>query len=114
MAVHINDQIELKNIALTVAGVSVGLSDVFLSIRYQGDEARLLVSDDLFTDNLFNGPTWQIGLKRFLSRSSLAYSGCSCSCPAIRRQFFFELGSAPKPRIALRSQLEATKPCDRS
>jgi hypothetical protein len=47
-----------------------GLSDVFLAVRYQGDEARLLRGDNLLTDNFFNGTEWRIGMKRFLAGDS--------------------------------------------
>jgi len=48
------------------AGAMAGLSDIFLAVRYQGDQARLLDKDLLLTDNFFNGTEWRIGLKRFL------------------------------------------------
>ena len=48
-------------------GALDGLSDVFLEVRYQGDEARLLNGGRLLTDNFFNGTRWRIGLKRFLA-----------------------------------------------
>jgi hypothetical protein len=47
-------------------GAMAGLSDLFLTVRYQGDEARLLDGDRLLTDNFFNGTEWRIGMKRFL------------------------------------------------
>jgi hypothetical protein len=42
-----------------------GLSDLFLEIRYTGDQARLYAGDELLTDNFFNGLPWRIGLKRY-------------------------------------------------
>jgi len=51
-------------------GALSGLSDVFLAVRYQGDEARLLSGDHLLTDNFFNGTEWRIGMKRFLAGGS--------------------------------------------
>jgi hypothetical protein len=51
-------------------GALDGLSDVFLAVRYQGDEARLLRSDRLLTDNFFNGTEWRIGMKRFIAAAS--------------------------------------------
>jgi hypothetical protein len=52
------------------SGAIDGLSDVFLAVRYQGDEARLLRGDHLLTDNFFNGTEWRIGMKRFLAEGS--------------------------------------------
>ena len=52
-----------------------GLSDIFLGVHYQGDEARLLNGDHLLTDNFFNGTEWRIGMKRFLNGGpSLAFT----------------------------------------
>ncbi|MGA2351143.1 MAG: beta-galactosidase [Terracidiphilus sp.] len=47
-----------------------GLSDAFLRVSYQGDEARLLNGNHLLTDNFFNGTQWQIGMKRFLAEGA--------------------------------------------
>lgn len=43
---------------------SPGVRTLFLSIRYQGDIARLYAGGKLFTDNFYNGSDWQIGLSR--------------------------------------------------
>lgn len=42
-----------------------GLSDAYLTIRYQGDVARLFAGPQLLDDQFFYGPPWRIGLKRF-------------------------------------------------
>jgi beta-galactosidase len=42
-----------------------GISNVFLRIRYAGDEARLLANGELLDDNFFNGEEWMIGLRRY-------------------------------------------------
>ncbi|HEU4883690.1 MAG TPA: beta-galactosidase [Longimicrobium sp.] len=42
-----------------------GLSDLFLEIRYTGDQARLYAGGELLTDNFFNGLPWRVGLKRY-------------------------------------------------
>lgn len=42
-----------------------GLSDAYLTIRYQGDVARLFAGPRLLDDQFFYGPGWRIGLKRF-------------------------------------------------
>jgi len=44
----------------------IGLSDIFLRIRYVGDEARLSLDGRLVDDDFYNGRPWEIGLKRFL------------------------------------------------
>lgn len=44
-----------------------GLADLFLEVNYQGDVARLSKGGKLLDDDFFNGETWSIGLKRFLS-----------------------------------------------
>jgi beta-galactosidase len=38
--------------------------EVFLNIRYDGDIARIYAGGKLFTDNFYNGSTWEIGLSR--------------------------------------------------
>lgn len=42
------------------------LSNLFLNIAYQGDEARLYDGSKLLTDNFFNGEIWTVGLRRFV------------------------------------------------
>ncbi len=54
------------NILLPKDGLA-GVEDVFLQIHYQGDVARLRVSDALLDDNFYNGDPWAIGIKRFAS-----------------------------------------------
>lgn len=48
-----------------------GLSNAFLSIRYQGDMARLARDGHLLDDDFFNGLDWQVGLKRYAATGSL-------------------------------------------
>ncbi len=43
-----------------------GISDIYLRIRYVGDEARLVMDGRLLDDDFYNGRPWEIGLKRFL------------------------------------------------
>ena len=43
-----------------------GVSDVFLRVNYDGDEARLLnAKGTLLEDNFWNGQPWLVGLRRF-------------------------------------------------
>ncbi len=39
-------------------------TDLLLSIQYEGDIARLYAGGKLFTDNFYNGTTWEVGLRR--------------------------------------------------
>ena len=48
-----------------------GLSDLFLTINYVGDAARIYGGGHLLDDNFYNGTTWEVGLKRF-AQASLA------------------------------------------
>ncbi|HEY0786645.1 MAG TPA: hypothetical protein VGD62_12305, partial [Acidobacteriaceae bacterium] len=44
-----------------------GVRDLFLNIRYTGDQARLLAGSTLLDDDFFNGTAWQVGLRRYTS-----------------------------------------------
>jgi len=72
-----------------------GLSDVYLTIRYQGDEARFLSSDHLLTDNFFNGTDWKIGLKRFLDGPAARSFQLLILPLSDKAPIFFEPGYAP-------------------
>jgi hypothetical protein len=72
-----------------------GLSDLFLAIRYQGDEARLLSGNRLLTDNFYNGATWRIGLKRFMSAPTTSPFLLQLLPLDEKARIFFEPGSAP-------------------
>jgi len=43
------------------------ISDVFLDIDYWGGSMDATIKDKVVTDHLFSGPSWQLGLKRFLN-----------------------------------------------
>ncbi|MGA3159997.1 MAG: beta-galactosidase [Terracidiphilus sp.] len=73
-----------------------GLSDLYLEVHYQGDEARLLDGSRLLTDNFFNGTTWQIGLKRFLLASASATFTLQILPLNLKSPIFFEPGKQPK------------------
>ena len=79
-------------------GTLDGLSDVFLAIRYQGDQARLLAGDRLLTDNFFNGAEWRVGLKRFLADSSARTFRLQVLPLSTKAPILFEPGMAPTPR----------------
>jgi len=76
-------------------GALDGLSDVFLAIRYQGDEARLSAGDRLLTDNFFNGAEWRVGLKRFLRDASARTFRLQVLPLSNKAPIFFEPGIAP-------------------
>jgi hypothetical protein len=73
-----------------------GLSDLYLKVHYQGDEARLLDGSRLLTDNFFNGTEWQIGLKRFLPGSASATFRLQVLPLSRKAPIFFELGKQPR------------------
>jgi hypothetical protein len=77
-------------------GALEGLSDLYLKVHYQGDEARLLKDDRLLTDNFFNGTEWQIGMKRFLSSSAPADFSLQVLPLSQKAPIFFEPGKLPK------------------
>jgi hypothetical protein len=53
------------SVQLEPAQMPAGVSNVFLRIRYVGDEGRLLTNGKLLDDNFFNGEEWMIGLRRY-------------------------------------------------
>ena len=73
-----------------------GLSDLYLKVHYQGDEARLLNGDRLLTDNYFNGTEWQIGMKRFLPGSEPATFSLQVLPLSQQAPIFFEPGMQPR------------------
>ena len=77
-------------------GALKGLSDLYLKVHYQGDEARLLKDDRLLTDNFFNGTEWQIGMKRFLSGTGSRTFSLQVLPLSQRAPIFFEPGNLPK------------------
>lgn len=50
------------------ADVLAGVDDVYMRVDYQGDVARLLSGSEMLDDAYFNGPAWNIGLKRYAAR----------------------------------------------
>ena len=53
-------------VRLTPERMPSGVSNVFLRLRYVGDEARLAGPDGaLLDDNFWNGQPWLVGLRRF-------------------------------------------------
>jgi hypothetical protein len=77
-------------------GALDGLSDLYLDVDYQGDEARLLSGGRLLTDNFFNGTEWRIGLKRFLSASAPTTFSLQVLPLSRQASIFFEPGKQPK------------------
>ena len=77
-------------------GALDGLSDLYLNVRYQGDEARLLDGSRLLTDNFFNGAEWQIGMKRFLTSSASRTFSLQVLPLSRKAPIFFEPGKQPR------------------
>ncbi len=77
-------------------GALDGLSDLYLGVHYQGDEARFLSGDHLLTDNFFNGTEWRIGLKRFLPDSASATFSLQILPLCQQAHIFFEPGMNPR------------------
>jgi hypothetical protein len=77
-------------------GALDGLSDLYLNVHYQGDQARLLNGDSLLSDNYFNGTEWQIGMKRFLSSSASHTFSLQVLPLSQKAPIFFEPGKQPK------------------
>jgi hypothetical protein len=77
-------------------GTLDGLSDLYLGVHYQGDEARFLEGSRLLTDNFFNGTEWQIGMKRFLSGSASATFSLQVLPLSQKAPIFFEPGKQPR------------------
>jgi hypothetical protein len=73
-----------------------GLSDLYLKVHYQGDEARLLDGSRLLTDNFFNGAEWQIGMKRFLTGSGSHAFSLQVLPLSQKAPIFFEPGKQPR------------------
>ena len=72
-----------------------GLSDIYLTIHYQGDVSRLLEGSHLLDDDFFNGAAWQIGLKRFLPESTATTFTLDILPLNEKAPIFFEPGFAP-------------------
>lgn len=72
-----------------------GLSDIYLVVHYQGDEARLFSGERLLTDDFFNGADWQIGIKRFLPTSKAETFKLQILPLTEKAPIFFEPGKAP-------------------
>jgi beta-galactosidase len=51
------------------AGAMDNISELFLTVRYRGDVARLNSPAGLLTDNFYNGQLWIVGLSRSLNLS---------------------------------------------
>jgi hypothetical protein len=77
-------------------GALDGLSDLYLNVHYQGDEARLIEDRRLLTDNFFNGVEWQIGMKRFLFSSASHTFSLQVLPLSQKAPIFFEPGKQPK------------------
>jgi len=50
------------------------LNDVILNVNYLGNACKITQKDKYITDNLYNGTTWEIALKRFSKQSNVELS----------------------------------------
>ncbi len=84
-----------------------GLSDAYLTVRYQGDEARLLSGEHLLADDFYNGKPWRIGLKRFLAGENAGGFLLQILPLSPKAAIFFEPGMAPTFRNGQAGALES-------
>ncbi len=83
---------------LSIPGSSLnGLSDIYLTMKYRGDVARLMKGDRLLSDNFYNGSEWRVGLKRFLDGSAAQTFRLQILPLGKEPPIFFEPGTAPAP-----------------
>ena len=54
--------------SITVPGKLNGAGEIFVSIGYEADSAKLYKGDTVIADNFYTGQQWEIGLKRFYDR----------------------------------------------
>ena len=59
---------------ISVPPLPATLSDAFLTIRYQGDAARLYTSQHLLDDNFWNGVPWTLGLRELGERDGGSFA----------------------------------------
>nr|WP_199081352.1 beta-galactosidase [Pedobacter sp. ASV19] len=50
------------------------VNDVILNVNYLGNACKITQNDKCITDNLYNGTTWEIALKRFSKQSNVELS----------------------------------------
>jgi hypothetical protein len=79
-----------------------GLSDLYLSIKYTGDVARLSSGGRLLDDNFYNGKPWTISLRRFLALQGA--STFELSILPLRKDAPVYLETATPPEFATNGQ----------
>jgi hypothetical protein len=84
------------------AGSMSGLSDLYLSIKYTGDVARLSSGGRLLDDNFYNGKPWTISLRRFLALQGA--STFELSILPLRKDAPVYLETATPPEFATNGQ----------
>lgn len=61
---------EISSRKITVAmpqNIPAGVNDIYLTVNYTGDTGMDFVNGELVADNFYNGISWQIGLRKFIS-----------------------------------------------
>ncbi len=48
----------------------VGVNDILLNMNYTGDTGMDFINGELVADNFYNGPPWQIGLRKFVTATA--------------------------------------------
>ena len=81
---------------LTVpANALSGVDDVFVRIGYEGDVARLFSGPEMIDDQFYNGPAWDIGLKRYASKLDKPFT---LSIMPLREDAQIMLDATAKPK----------------
>jgi hypothetical protein len=62
-----NDINERKIAVALPQSLPAGVNDILLNMNYTGDTGMDFINGELVADNFYNGPTWQIGLRKFVS-----------------------------------------------
>jgi beta-galactosidase len=80
-----------------------GISNVWLSLDYTGDIARLYLGNKLVDDDFFHGSTWQIGLKRLMPEA--IHSGIRIQVLPLRVDAPIYLDPRVKSRLPIAGQI---------
>ena len=61
-------EISSKKLSITLPHkLPNGINDIYLNIKYTGDTGMSFYNNEMVADNFYNGLTWQIGLRKFIS-----------------------------------------------
>jgi len=85
----------------------VHLNNLFLTVTYEGDIARISSIGKLLDDNFYNGNPWTIGLKRFLRSGDV--KTISLSILPLRKDAPIYFQSTSWPQFPANGQIDALK-----